>query len=65
DLGCGVGEASVYFALKGAQVTACDVSVECLKLAKNISQEFKVNIHTVKMRAETLGFPDETFMPRF
>lgn len=61
DLGCGAGEASVYFALKDAKVTACDVSVECLRLAKSLSLEFKVNIQTVKTRVEALGFPDEGF----
>lgn len=36
DVGCGLGEASVYFALKGAEVTSCDLSpgmltaTECL-----------------------------------
>ena len=61
DLGCGTGEASVYFALKGAKVTACDVSLECLKLGKNLFQKFNVNIQTIKMQVEFLGFPNESF----
>jgi len=31
DIGCGLGEASVYFAMLGANVTALDISKKCLK----------------------------------
>ena len=31
DIGCGLGEASVYFALQGAKVTATDISSQMLE----------------------------------
>src|ERR1700722_3652108 len=31
DIGCGLGESSVYFALRGAKVTAADVSPEMVR----------------------------------
>ena len=36
DVGCGLGEASVYFALQGADVTATDLLLECLSLRKSL-----------------------------
>ena len=32
DIGCGLGEASVYFAIRGAEVTSRDISKECSNL---------------------------------
>jgi 2-polyprenyl-3-methyl-5-hydroxy-6-metoxy-1,4-benzoquinol methylase len=37
DLGCGLGEASVYFAMKGADVTSCDLSPEMLDLTEKLA----------------------------
>lgn len=61
DLGCGAGETSVYFALKGATVTAVDISAEMLSVAKRLSDLHRVAIKTVKSVAESLEFPDNTF----
>ncbi len=61
DLGCGAGESSVYFALKGAKVYACDVSDEFLKVAASLAGEFGVNIHPFQIDAGRLPFEDEAF----
>lgn len=61
DLGCGAGENSVYFAMKGAQCVASDYSpgmVECaLKLAE--ANGVKIEGHTANAMA--LDFPDNSF----
>ena len=37
DLGCGAGEAAVYFAKKGALVTATDISSAMLEVVKKVA----------------------------
>ena len=61
DLGCGAGEASVYFAGLGAKVTAADISFESLKVAEKIAAKHNVKIDTAKIKAEALDFGDESF----
>lgn len=61
DLGCGAGETSVYFALKGAKVTAADISMGMLKIAETLSRKYGVNIVTIRSVAERLEFPDYSF----
>lgn len=61
DLGCGAGETSVYFALKGAEVTAMDISTEMLKITEKISNQYGVNVKTTRSVAEKLAFPDGSF----
>lgn len=61
DLGCGAGETSVYFALQGADVTACDISREMLRIADNLARKFNVSIRTVKGKAEQLDFGEGDF----
>jgi 2-polyprenyl-3-methyl-5-hydroxy-6-metoxy-1,4-benzoquinol methylase len=56
DLGCGAGETSIYFALKGADVYAVDISSEMIKLVKKLSQKYKVQLKTAQMKAEHLEF---------
>jgi 2-polyprenyl-3-methyl-5-hydroxy-6-metoxy-1,4-benzoquinol methylase len=54
DLGCGLGEASVYFAIKGANVTATDISGKMLELTKDLGKRYNVDITTHKSTAEEL-----------
>ena len=61
DLGCGAGETSVYFALRGAEVYACDIAEEFLKVTKSLAEKFKVTVQTVPAEAGHLPFPAESF----
>ena len=61
DLGCGAGESSVYFALKGARVTAVDVSKEMLHVATELAKQWDVTIDTRLMIAEDMDLPSDSF----
>jgi SAM-dependent methyltransferase len=61
DLGCGCGEAAVYFAKRGAVVTACDVSPGMLDLTGRVAAVHGVSVATAVATAERLPFPDGTF----
>ncbi|MEM3101633.1 MAG: class I SAM-dependent methyltransferase [Candidatus Nitrosotenuis sp.] len=61
DIGCGAGEASVYFAKKGAHVTAIDISEAMLSVAERVARRHNVYIDTKISSSEDIGFPDETF----
>jgi SAM-dependent methyltransferase len=61
DLGCGYGDAAVYFALKGAEVYAVDVSGECLKVTGRLAQKYGVQIHSLSCSATQMPFPDGFF----
>jgi SAM-dependent methyltransferase len=61
DIGCGCGEASVFFAKQGASVTAADISSEMLNLASKVAALHGVGIFTVKSDASRLELPDAEF----
>lgn len=61
DVGSGLGESSVYFALLGAKVTALDVSPKMIELAKTLAREHGVEIEGVVSPAENLALPDDSF----
>ena len=62
DLGCGAGEASVYFALKGAEVTALDISTGMLEKVKELADLYGVrNIKLACSCAEEMPFKSESF----
>jgi len=61
DLGCGSGEAAVFFALRGADVTAVDVSGEMLRVARALASQRGVAVQTAQVMAEAMPFADETF----
>ena len=54
DMGCGLGEASVYFALKGAKVIGTDISTKMLEHVSLLAKHYNVNIQTYKSTAEDL-----------
>jgi 2-polyprenyl-3-methyl-5-hydroxy-6-metoxy-1,4-benzoquinol methylase len=60
DLGCGLGEASVYFAIKGAKVTSTDISGKMLELTKDLAKRYDVDVATHKSTAEDLMFEADT-----
>ncbi len=56
DVGCGLGEASAYFALKGANVTSTDISGGMLEIAQKLAARNNVQLKTHKSTAEDLDF---------
>ncbi len=61
DLGCGAGETSVYLALCGADVYACDIAEEFLKVAEKLAQKYGVSLHLYQAEAGRLPFQDDFF----
>jgi 2-polyprenyl-3-methyl-5-hydroxy-6-metoxy-1,4-benzoquinol methylase len=55
DIGPGLGESSVYFAMQGAQVTVLDLSPRMVEFARRLARQFHVKIHGVVGSAEDLG----------
>lgn len=63
DLGCGVGDAAVYFATKGATVYAIDVSPGMVDATRRLAHKHGVSerLHAKQMVAEALRFDDMSF----
>ncbi len=63
DIGCGLGDYSVYFALRGAQVYAIDLSEGMVRQTEHLAEEYGVGdaLFVRQMDAEALDFPDESF----
>lgn len=57
DVGCGLGEASVYFALEGAAVTAADLSPGMCEVTRKLATVNGVALSTHVSAAEDLGLP--------
>ncbi len=60
DVGCGLGEASVYFALQGADVTAMDISQGMLDATLCLAAANAVAVHPHKSAAEHTRLPEDT-----
>lgn len=54
EIGCGLGEASVYFAKQGAIVTASDISSGMLEVTKQLAHQHGVRLETIQVSAENL-----------
>jgi SAM-dependent methyltransferase len=61
DIGAGLGESSVYFALQGAQVTAMDVSPGMVETALRLAQRHGVKIKGVVSAGEDLCLRDGAY----
>lgn len=63
DLGCGMGDASIYFASKGANVYSIDISPGMLDLVRRMATKFRLSkrVKPKIMAAENLDFPDNYF----
>ena len=62
DLGCGLGEAAVHFARRGAAVTAVDLSPEMLSVTRRLATVHGCEVETVEVTADSLKeLDDESF----
>jgi len=61
DVGAGLGESSVYFALQGALVTATDLSPGMVDTAVRLGESYGVSVEAVLSPAEELCVPSDTF----
>jgi SAM-dependent methyltransferase len=61
DIGAGLGESAVYFALRGARVTATDLSPGMVQCAVGLARLHGVALDGVVSAAEDLQAPDGAF----
>jgi ubiquinone/menaquinone biosynthesis C-methylase UbiE len=61
DIGAGLGESSVYFALKGAQVTTVDISPGMVATALALGRKYGVEIEGIICEAEDLNVAEEAY----
>lgn len=61
ELGCGAGEAAIYFAKKGAKVVATDISKGMLEVVQKVAKKHKVILETQQCLSHRLPFEDESF----
>lgn len=61
DIGCGAGESSVYFALKGADCIAGDWSEKMVETAIKLAESYGVSLKGRVIDAMNLEFEDNTF----
>jgi SAM-dependent methyltransferase len=61
DLGSGLGESAVYFALRGARVTATDISPKMCALARETGRRHGVKIEAIATPVESLDVPAGSF----
>lgn len=59
DVGCGLGEASVYFAVKGADVTSVDISEGMLQATERLAARYRVKIRPSKFDIEKFLIADK------
>jgi SAM-dependent methyltransferase len=61
DIGAGLGESSVYFALQGAQVTMTDISPVMVQTGRELARRYGVEVEGIVAEAEDLGVAAESF----
>jgi ubiquinone/menaquinone biosynthesis C-methylase UbiE len=61
DVGAGLGESSVYFALQGAHVTTSDISPLMVDKVLKLAAKFNVELQGIVSTAETLNVPENHF----
>jgi 2-polyprenyl-3-methyl-5-hydroxy-6-metoxy-1,4-benzoquinol methylase len=65
DVGSGLGEAAVYFAIRGADVTCLDLSPTMLKLSQQLAQRHQVTIKTIAKPAHELSELNSDYLECF
>ena len=61
DVGSGLGESSVYFALQGARVTMTDISPGMVQTGHEIAKKYGVEVEGIVSSAEELDVPAESY----
>jgi SAM-dependent methyltransferase len=61
DLGAGLGESSVFFALQGARVTLVDLSPQMVETAVNLGRRYGVELEGIVSGAEDLNLPSAAY----
>jgi 2-polyprenyl-3-methyl-5-hydroxy-6-metoxy-1,4-benzoquinol methylase len=61
DVGSGLGESSVYFALQGARVTMADISPGMVQTGHEIAKKYGVEVEGIVSSAEELDVPAEAY----
>jgi ubiquinone/menaquinone biosynthesis C-methylase UbiE len=61
DIGAGLGESSVYFALQGAQVTMTDISPGMTQTGRDLARKYGVEIESIVAQVEDLCVSAETY----
>ena len=61
DIGAGLGESSVYFALKGAKVTTTDISPLMVDKVLDLAAKYSVEMDGIVSTAESLNVPENHF----
>jgi len=61
DIGAGLGESSVYFALHGARVTTADISPGMVEAALRLGRRYGVQLEGVVSRGENLSVPSDHY----
>jgi SAM-dependent methyltransferase len=61
DIGAGLGESSVYFALQGASVTLVDISPQMVATALGLGRKFGVQLEGIVAGGENLNLPADTY----
>jgi SAM-dependent methyltransferase len=61
DIGAGLGESSVYFALQGAAVTVVDISPQMVATALGLGRKFGVQLEGIVSSAENLNLTANTY----
>lgn len=61
DLGSGLGESAVYFALQGAEVTASDISPEMCSLSLQTARAHGVRLQAIATPIERLEVPEASY----
>jgi len=61
DVGSGLGESSVYFAMRGAQVTAMDLSPQMVSFAVELGKRYGVELEGIVSAGESLNIPENHY----